>query len=538
MRAIIIVFLCFGILADVKAQQLRDITLIQSYGDDFASISHSDYGILFAGGYGGTGVVVGGDTLYPSNGLGDMLIGLMNESLTDILWIRSIGGYNNPTELEHCAVAAVSDDGFYVSGRFGGPFSIDTHQAIARGGEDAFFAKFDYSGNCLWLKSAGGVMDDSGGPAVLTADNKILWMVYGENSGTIDTINVSKGGYLVTMDVDGNVLTVKDQFTSAVEFYSMVMQGTSIYCSGQTQNDTAAFGPIEWVGSNPQDIVLAKCDLSGNPIWGKRLVSGRSGSSGGQLRVDPTGSIFVTGNYRDSLIADGNSIQYFTGSNFRDVFIACFDSNGVNQWLRNGASNYARGFGLTMETDSTFYIIGGFTDTLTFGTHQLFSPGYDCLFLSRFTRSGDCIGVLPFSGGFGNIVTMDVSGFPIVSGMFYDSIQVQGITSSSWGEGDAFIGRMDKITGIANEARMNGNGLVIYANPNDGSFRIRVPASVPSLEGARLTVYDSKGALVEQFKIDSHTEAPIVRLHNAMPGQYVLRLEQDGRVFSGRLIVK
>ena len=77
---------------------------------------------------------MGGDTLYPSNGLGDMLIGLMNESLTDILWIRSIGGYNNPTELEHCAVAAVSDDGFYVSGRFGGPFSIDTHQAIARGG--------------------------------------------------------------------------------------------------------------------------------------------------------------------------------------------------------------------------------------------------------------------------------------------------------------------------------------------------------------------------------------------------------------------
>ena len=85
---------------------------------------------------------------------------------------------------------------------------------------------------------------------------------------------------------------------------------------------------------------------------------------------------------------------------------------------------------------------------------------------------------------------------------------------------------------------MDGNGLVIYANPNDGSFRIRVPASVPTLEGARLSVYDSKGALVEQFIIDSHTEVPIVRLHNAMPGQYILRLEQDGRVFSGRLVVK
>ena len=95
-EAIIIAFLCFGILADVKAQQLRDITLIQGYGDDAVSVAHSDHGILFAGRYGGTGVVVGGDTLYPSNGLGDMFIGLMNESLSEILWIRSIGGYNAP----------------------------------------------------------------------------------------------------------------------------------------------------------------------------------------------------------------------------------------------------------------------------------------------------------------------------------------------------------------------------------------------------------------------------------------------------------
>ena len=91
---------------------------------------------------------------------------------------------------------------------------------------------------------------------------------------------------MITLDLDGNVLAVKDHFTSAVRFYSMAIQGSSIYCSGQTQNDTAAFGPIEWVGTNPQDIVLAKCDLSGNPIWGKRLVSGRSGSVGGQLKID------------------------------------------------------------------------------------------------------------------------------------------------------------------------------------------------------------------------------------------------------------
>ena len=72
--------------------------------------------------------------------------------------------------------------------------------------------------------------------------------------------------------------------------------------------------------------------------------------------------------------------NYNGGTNYQDVFIACFDSNGTNQWLRNGASVNAWGFGLTMDTDSTFYIIGDFTDTLTLGTHQIISQVF--LFIS------------------------------------------------------------------------------------------------------------------------------------------------------------
>ena len=67
-----------------KATPRCDVTLIQSYGDDFLQV----YPIQITGSclpedMGETGVVMA-DTLYPSNGLGDMLIGLMNESLTDM----------------------------------------------------------------------------------------------------------------------------------------------------------------------------------------------------------------------------------------------------------------------------------------------------------------------------------------------------------------------------------------------------------------------------------------------------------------------
>ena len=40
-----------------------------------------------------------------------------------------------------------------------------------------------------------------------------------------------------------------------VNFHSMAIQGLFDFVPARRKNDTAVFGPIEWVGTNPQDIV-------------------------------------------------------------------------------------------------------------------------------------------------------------------------------------------------------------------------------------------------------------------------------------------
>lgn len=538
MRRLVIFLLLILVSELCYSQNMRDLTIVQGFGDDLVNVFPSEQGVLFAGSFSSNAVVMGPETLYASNGFGDMFVGMLNESLTDIVWIRSFGGDNVSAVNERCAVVGATEDGFLVSGRFGGTFSIDQHQVAVAGVEDAFLAKFDYTGNCQWLISAGGSGVDNGGPVAITDNDKILWFVYGEDEGSIDAFQVSKGGYLVTLDSDGHVESVRDQFTNAFRIVSFALSGSSLYCSGQTRNDTASFDSISWISSNVQDIAIAKCDLTGSAQWVRCLGSGRSGSGANQLRLDSEGSVYVTGYYFDSLVVDGNVISSPNGGLFHDVFIARFDSNGTNQWLVNGRSDNSIGMGLSFDSDSSFYVIGQFYDTLSFGSNQVYSLESNSLFLARFNLSGICIGVYTHANCFGNTVTMDLDGYPIISGIFYDSIEVQGTTYVSWGQRDAFIGRMDKITGIAPEARMGQDGLVIYANPNDGTFRIKVPASVVTLQGASLRVYDARGGLVEQFELGQAVDTPILRLKHVTSGQYVVRLEQGGRVYSGKMVVE
>ena len=47
-----------------------------------------------------------------------------------------------------------------LSGTFGGPFSVDAHHAVGKEIVARYIlaGEFDYSGGCLWLKSAGGLV--------------------------------------------------------------------------------------------------------------------------------------------------------------------------------------------------------------------------------------------------------------------------------------------------------------------------------------------------------------------------------------------
>ncbi len=77
----------------------------------------------------------------------------------NLVWIKTAGGY-----LDEAGNSIASDahGNMYVTGYFYGEITFDTITIDSHGLEDMFIAKYDPFGHCLWAKSIGGEGDDTG----------------------------------------------------------------------------------------------------------------------------------------------------------------------------------------------------------------------------------------------------------------------------------------------------------------------------------------------------------------------------------------
>ncbi len=72
--------------------------------------------------------------------------------------------------------------------------------------------------------------------------------------------------------------------------------------------------------------------------------------------------------------------------------------------------------------------------------------------------------------------------------------------------------------------------VIVYPNPNQGSFTISTP-----LPNANLTIYNSLGSVVEELQLTS--ERTLITLPNAVPGIYFVVIESGTKIFSQKIVV-
>ena len=170
------------------------------------------------------------------------------------LWIRQLG-----TSSYDAAYAAAPDGtgGLYVGGRTDGSLS-----GANVGGWDAWLARYDNSGNQLWLRQLGTNSaeylqdvspDDSGGVYVSGATEGELG---GPSAGTWDA-------WVARYDRAGNQLWIRQQGTSDADFGGPALPDGSggVYASGSTRGDLG--GP----NAGDFDVWLARYDGAGNKLW-------------------------------------------------------------------------------------------------------------------------------------------------------------------------------------------------------------------------------------------------------------------------------
>ena len=182
------------------------------------------------------------------------------------------------------SIALDNANNLYVTSSFFD--TCTTFNFISAGGQDAFVAKFDSSGNFIWAKQLGSPFDDYG--LSLTLDDSAHIYVKGEFSGTID-LDPGSGSFNLTP-------------------------------------------------TGSRDFFITKWDSSANFIWGGQI-EGFSGSNGyyndgSSITTDITGSVYTTGSF--SGVGDfdiSNGVFNMTSNGNADVAIVKMASlpNGVTE---------------------------------------------------------------------------------------------------------------------------------------------------------------------------------------------------------------
>src|ERR1051326_1574886 len=154
-------------------------------------------------------------------------------------WAAQAGGSGNDAGY---GISHDANGNTYVAGRYS---TTATFGSFTLGGNNgsftnAFVAKYDASGNVLWVKKGG-------------------------------TPNKNDGAYAIATDAAGNS-----------------------YVTGYFQ-DTATFGSFTLISSGMEDVFVVKYDVNGDALWAKRF--GNTGSEYGYgIGIDGAGNCYVTDN--------------------------------------------------------------------------------------------------------------------------------------------------------------------------------------------------------------------------------------------------
>lgn len=474
------------------------------------------------------------DTLF-SLGYDDLFLAKYDASGNE-LWAKRFGG-NNPFNSNEYVTDYLIDNAsncLYYTGTFYGTLNIDSYSVISGGGLDMFLAKFDFAGNCLWLKKAGSISDDRPATVSLDALGNIFWTGVLANNGFFETSSLDKGVFLSKIDTNGNLIWARNEITGGYATQIKIIDNYMIL-SGVAENDTTVIDTANLISQHIGGIFLVKLDTTGNFISGRKFESNLASFITG-FELDGSNNIYAVGQFTDSLIID---VDTLTNNAIADMFFAKFDNNYNLVWVNQSHANGAYGANIgsiTKDFDDNFYLAGYFGGNATFGTFNINSSITKDMFLARYDQNGDCIGIRHFGEAESGQVNVDSNGDLIVSGNFIGSVNIGSTTLSSSGLIDIFFAKSDAITGIGDREIDPKNSLIIYANPNAGKCNITVPDDFVHEKNLTLSIFDNTGKLIQQKTLEMNDGKIKISLEEESKGIYNVTLSNKKKSYNGKIV--
>ncbi|NUM31136.1 MAG: T9SS type A sorting domain-containing protein [Bacteroidetes bacterium] len=415
----------------------------------------------------------GTDTFFlSSNGENDIFI-LKLDKKGDFVWAKSIGGKGD----DKCnSIVSDSFGNFYITGTFNSnvDFDPDTSSKIlnAKGGNDAFIAKFNSYGKIYWVNTLVGNYDESGNGVTLNINGNVFWTGSFQDTlfFTIGTssksILISKGKndiFIARCDTGGSYIWVKSMGGNGDDVsYSIISdKNDNVIITGYF-TDKCNFGTgttsyfLTSFGSS--DAFISKNDAKGNYIFAYQF-GGTNEEIGKSVKLDAYGNIYSTGWFNGT--ADFNpskATAYLYSNGKSDIYISRLSSGGAFSWVKQiGGTENDKGNSLQIDDNFNIYSTGFYEARVDFdpGNSSYFqtSKGKEDVYVSKLSSTGNFVWAKSFGGrntDIGNTICLSFDKAVFTAGNFSDTADFNPDKDSSniiaIGNADAFIQKMEICT--------------------------------------------------------------------------------------------
>jgi hypothetical protein len=412
-----------------------------------------------------------GTTNLNSSGARDAFVAKVDRS-GNFIWVRQVTGDGDD---EAYGAGTDQNGNVYVGGNFpSASAGFGGTTLSTRGGDDIFLAKYDGTGNFLWVRQAGGIAHDTVVELSMDSAANCYLAGYFRATATFGSSNITVNGsttyadaYFAKYDKDGNFQWVRGFGGSGhdVTYRTVVDDSGNNFVTGYF-NSTVNFGGTNLTSNGNNDIFLAKYNSGGTLLWA-RQAGGTAADVGTSLAVDANGNVYVCGYFRNS--ANFGSINLTSRGN-TDVFIAKYDGSGNLHWIRQGGGggqDYA--WSLVLDGDANCYVAGDAEGTATFDAIAITNNAAS-LFVAKYDSSGIVQWVKVAAGTNAatcRSIARDNSGTLFLTGWFSGDLKFDEMKISSAGLQDIFAARLHEIPRL-NFSLGNGQFILNWPTNIDG----------------------------------------------------------------------
>jgi hypothetical protein len=366
-----------------------------------------------------------------------------------LIWIRQISGNDTNGDVGY-GVATDASGNILVTGNFSGTASFGGTNLVSAGGRDMFLAKFDPSGTVLWATQAGGTNDDIGLHVAVDNSGNSIVTGYFRNLSSFGSTNLNSGSsnysdsYVAKYDASGQLLWVRqiggNRFDSG--YVAVVDAAGNIYATGYF--NTSVSVSVATLTGTSDEMYLVKFDSAGTLLWA-RSAGGTGSDKGSSVALDSTNGVYVTGWFQKTIAFPGTNLFSLGGY---DGFLAKYNVDGTFNWARQMGTGEVFAQSVVVDNSGAIWVLGDFTNKMTLSGTTLTAAntnaGNAAIFLARY----DSNGTLTVAKRFGNTRNNHAHLWPAntgelyVAGNFSGTASFDGYTFNSAGDLDTMVAQL------------------------------------------------------------------------------------------------